>query len=144
VRRRCAHVSHFAAKWTGCSTYAVSVGAVKYRGPLPKRAVSRVNACVSTLRRSPRWGRMVSKRLTIVTYTGRRSGRTFSTPVGFRRAGNVVTIGVQLPEAKKWWRNFLDEGGPISLELDGADRAGHAIARRDAKGRVTVTVRLTD
>jgi hypothetical protein len=87
---------------------------------------------------------MVSRRLTIVTYTGRRSGRTFSTPVGFRRVDDVVTIGVQLPEAKKWWRNFLDEGGPISLELDGADRTGHAIARRDPKGRVTVTVRLTD
>ncbi|MET0237081.1 MAG: nitroreductase/quinone reductase family protein [Kibdelosporangium sp.] len=117
---------------------------MRYRGPFPKRAVGRVNAWVSTLRSSPRWGRMVSRHLTIVTYTGRRSGRTFSTPVGFRRTGDVVTIGVQLPEAKKWWRNFLDDGGPITLELDGADRAGHAVARRDEKGRVTVTVRLND
>lgn len=86
----------------------------------------------------------MSKRLTIVTYTGRRSGRTFSTPVAFRRVDDIVTIGVQMPDAKKWWRNFLAEGGPISLELDGIDRAGHAIARRDDKGRVTVTVRLED
>jgi hypothetical protein len=41
-----------------------------------------------------------------------------------------------------WWRNFLAEGGPISLQLDGIDRTGHAIARRDEAGRVTVTVRL--
>ena len=115
---------------------------MKYRGPLPTRTVSRVNGCVSTLRDSPRWGRLVSKRLTIVTYTGRRSGRTFSTPVAFRRDADLVTIGVQFPEAKKWWRNFLDEGGPISLHLDDTDRTGHAVSRVDDKGRVTVTVRL--
>ncbi|MEU7745822.1 hypothetical protein [Nonomuraea sp. NPDC049158] len=113
-----------------------------FKGTLPKRAVTRVNACATALRSSPRWGRLVREHLTIVTYTGRRSGRVFSTPVAYRRADDVVTIGVQMPDAKKWWRNFLDEGGPISLDLDGADRTGHAVARRDAAGRVTVTVRL--
>jgi hypothetical protein len=63
--------------------------------------------------------------------------------VGFRRADDIVTIGVQMPEAKKWWRNFLDEGGPISLELDGIVRAGHAVSKRDERGRVTVSVQLT-
>jgi len=115
---------------------------VRFQGPLPKQPVARVNACVVALRSSPRWGRIVSRRLTVVTYVGRRSGQTFSTPVGYRRAGDTVTIGVQFPDAKTWWRNFLDEGGPISLHLDGVDRAGHAVARRDDKGRVTVTVRL--
>ncbi|MDP4511510.1 hypothetical protein [Nonomuraea turcica] len=99
---------------------------------------------MSTLRSSPRWGTLVSKRLTIVTYTGRRTGRTFSTPVAYRRVADVVTIGVQFPEAKSWWRNFGDMGGPMSLHLDGTDRTGHAIARRDEKGRVTITVRLGD
>jgi hypothetical protein len=33
---------------------------VRYRGPLPKRAIGRVNACVLTLRSSPRWGRVIS------------------------------------------------------------------------------------
>ncbi|MDR8407376.1 hypothetical protein MTP10_01315 [Nonomuraea sp. 3-1Str] len=113
-----------------------------FQRPLPKRAIGRFNSCVMTLRTSPRWGRLVSGHLTVVTYTGRRSGRTFSTPVAFRRAADTVTIGVQLPDAKVWWRNFLDEGGPISLELEGIDRTGHAVARRDEAGRVTVTVRL--
>jgi hypothetical protein len=107
-----------------------------------RRSIGRFNAWVSALRSSPRWGRLVSRRLTIVTYVGRRSGRTFSTPVAYRRANDVVTIGVQFPDAKTWWRNFLDEGGPISLHLDGADRAGHAVARRDGRRRVTITVRL--
>jgi len=104
--------------------------------------VGRYNRCVGKLRVSPRWGHLVSKHITIVTYTGRRSGRTFSTPVGYRRAGDTVTIGVRLPNAKNWWRNFTGDGGPLSLELDGTDHSGHAVARRDDKGRVTITVRL--
>lgn len=116
---------------------------MRYKGPIPKRATGSVNACVTKLRSSSRTGRLVSRRLTVVTYTGRRSGRTFSTPVGYRRSSDTVTIGVRIPEHKMWWRNFVGEGGPISLDLDGTDRPGHGVARIDDKGRVTVTVRLT-
>ncbi|WP_410645815.1 hypothetical protein [Amycolatopsis sp. lyj-346] len=113
-----------------------------YRGPLPKNAVDRLNTCVGALRTSPRWGPLVRRHLTQVTYTGRRTGRTFSTPVGYRRAGDVVTIGVRMPDAKSWWRNFTGDGAPLTLELDDAGRTGHAVARRDEKGRVTVLVHL--
>ncbi|MEV7867182.1 hypothetical protein AB0P17_14015 [Streptomyces sp. NPDC088124] len=109
---------------------------------MPKRFVDRFNGCVVGLRSSPRSGRLVNRRLTVVTYTGRRSGRTFSTPVAYRRAADVVTIRVGLPERKTWWRNFTGEGGPISLHLDGVDRPGHAIAHVDGKDRVSLTVRL--
>ncbi|WP_458085721.1 hypothetical protein [Streptomyces malaysiensis] len=109
---------------------------------MPKRFTDRFNAWMVGLRSSPRWGRRVSGRLTVVTYTGRRSGRTFSTPVAYRRAADAVTISVAMPERKLWWRNFTGEGGPISLDLDGSDRTGHAVARVDEKGRVTITVRL--
>jgi F420H(2)-dependent quinone reductase len=106
---------------------------------LLRPAVDRFNACFASFQSSPRWQR----RFTIITYTGRRSGRTFVTPVAYKRAGNTVTIGVQAPGAKNWWRNFLD-GGPIMLQLDGVHRTGHAVSRRDDRGRVTVTVRLDD
>ncbi|HWC78652.1 MAG TPA: hypothetical protein VG756_01695 [Pseudonocardiaceae bacterium] len=115
---------------------------MRHQGPLPRRTVDRVNGCVNTLRTSPRWGRAISKRFTTVTYTGRRSGRTFSTPVAFRRTGDTVTIDVKLPDAKNWWRNFTGDGGPIFLELGGSDRSGHAIAHRDDNGRVKVIVQL--
>ncbi len=111
---------------------------------LPRRAVASFNGCVTGLRDSPRWGKLVAKRITVVTYTGRRSGRTFSTPVAYRRSGNVVTIPVRLAGRKNWWRNFTGEGNPLSLRLEGVDRAGHAIADRGDKGGVTVTVRLDD
>jgi hypothetical protein len=107
-----------------------------------RRAVDRFNACVLALRSSPRFGTVVSRGLTVVTYTGRRSGKTFSIPVGYRREGDVVRIGVAFPDAKRWWRNFTGDGAPLTVQLDGVDRPGHGLAHRDAKGRVTVTVRL--
>lgn len=106
---------------------------------LLRPAVDRFNACFASFESSPRWRR----RFTIITYTGRRSGRTFSTPVAYKRAGDKVTIGVQMPDAKNWWRNFVD-GGPITLRLDGVHRTGHAVSRRDDRGRVTVSVHLDD
>lgn len=115
---------------------------MRNQGSLAGRAVDRFNGCVLTLRSSRRWGRLVSRRLAVVTYLGRRSGRTFSTPVAYRRTADTVTIGVQFPDAKNWWRNFLGEGGPVSLNLDGVERTGHAVARRDERGRGSVTVRL--
>ncbi|SEB77969.1 hypothetical protein [Streptomyces melanosporofaciens] len=115
---------------------------MRYKGPLPKRVTGRFNAWMVGLRSSPRWGRWVSGRLTVVTYTGRRSGRSFSTPVAYERTADVVTIRVAMPERKLWWRNFTGEGGPLALELDGGERAGHGVARVDGKGRVTITVRL--
>jgi hypothetical protein len=117
---------------------------VQYSGPLPRRLTHGANTLVIRLRSSPRWGGLMSRRFTIVTYTGRRSGRTFSTPVGYRRAGSTVTISVSLPERKTWWRNFTGDGGPVSLHLDGADHAGHAVAQVNDKSQVTVTVHVDD
>ncbi|HLT62809.1 MAG TPA: hypothetical protein VK020_16515 [Microlunatus sp.] len=110
--------------------------------PLPRGLVTRTNSLVERLRRSRVFGPAMSRTLTTISYTGRRSGRTFSIPVGYRRQGDVITIGVAMPDRKRWWRNFLGEPGPIMIELDGRDRPGQAVARRDARGRVTVTVQL--
>lgn len=107
---------------------------------LPRAAL--LNRLVSALVAS-RLGFLVRGGLTVVTYTGRRSGRVVSTPVGYRRrGGGVVEIPVGLPERKTWWRNFTGAGAPLSLQLDGSERRGHAVATRDARGRVVVTVTL--
>jgi len=101
-----------------------------------------VNAWMGRLRDSPRWGRLVSRWIAVVTYTGRRSGNTFSLPVGYQRNGDTVVIRVLVPDAKKWWRNFLGEGAPLTLNIGGTDHSGHAVSSRDARGRVRVTVVL--
>jgi hypothetical protein len=113
-------------------------------GRLLMRAAPLVNAPVAAMATSPRFGKLLNRNIAMLTYTGRRSGRTFSIPVAYRRSGDNVVISVNLPEAKTWWRNFLDDGGPLTLLLDDTERAGHAVAKQDEKGRVTVTVRLND
>ncbi|ODR11653.1 hypothetical protein BHQ15_00160 [Mycolicibacillus koreensis] len=89
-----------------------------------------------------RFGRVLDRNIARLTYTGRRSGRTFTIPVAYRRTGDAVIVGVNLPEAKTWWRNFTGSGAPLSLRLDGIDRTGHGVTERDADGRVQVVVTL--
>jgi hypothetical protein len=93
---------------------------------------------------APVVGPVVRRGIINVRYVGRRSGKTIETPVGYRRTTDGVIINVMSPQNKTWWRNFLGEGGEITLlKFDGRDRTGHAIADRDAKGAVSVAVRLT-
>ncbi len=111
-------------------------------GRLLMRGAPLFNAPIAALAGSPRLGKMLRRNVTLITYTGRRSGRTFSIPVAFRRRGDVIEIAANMPDAKTWWRNFLGDGAPMSLTLDGIERSGHAVAHRDENGRVTVRVRL--
>jgi hypothetical protein len=108
------------------------------------RAAPLFNAPVAAMARSRRFGGLLNRNITMLSYIGRRSGRKFSTPVAYRRTGDEITINANLPETKTWWRNFLGDGGPVTVQLDGVEQAAHAVATRDAKGRVAVTVRLTD
>ena len=116
----------------------------KTLGRLLMRAAPLFNAPVAAVARSQRFGGLVNRNITMLSYTGRRSGRQISIPVAYRRTRDEITINANLPEAKTWWRNFLGDGGPVTLRLDGAECTGHAVAARDSKGRVTVTVGLTD
>src|ERR1700761_4718374 len=106
------------------------------------RAAPLFNAPVTAIAASPGIGKLLRRNVTVIAYTGRRSGRTFSIPVAYRRRGDEIEVAANLPDAKTWWRNFVGAGGPLSLTLDGTERTGHAVAHRDDKGRVTVHVRL--
>jgi hypothetical protein len=106
------------------------------------RAAPLLNVPVAAMATSRPFGRIVGRNVAIITYTGRRSGRTISTPVAYRRKGDELQIAANMPEAKNWWRNFIGDGAPMSVRLNGAERVGHAVAQRDTSGRVTVHVRL--
>src|SRR3981189_1020746 len=113
------------------------------RGIFDSPVAGIVNKLFVGLIDAPVVGSLVRRALINIRYIGRRSGKTIQTPVGYRRSGDTIAINVMSPDAKSWWRNFLGEGGPITLlRLDGADRTGHAVADRDERGRVTVTVQL--
>ncbi|MCX8562269.1 hypothetical protein OS122_15345 [Mycolicibacterium mucogenicum] len=104
------------------------------------RALNKAAVGLTTV---PVVGNIVGRSLVEIRYTGRKSGRSFQTPVNYRLSGDDVVIRVMSPDSKSWWRNFLGDGGPITLlNFRGTDRAGHAISTRDDKGRVTVRVQL--
>ena len=99
-----------------------------------------INPLVRGLLRSPAH-RLVSSHLALLTVTGRRSGRAFTFPVGYHQEGDVVTIGVDWPERKRWWRNLLD-AAPVEIWLAGVRRAGTGQARGDEHTGVTVEIQL--
>lgn len=107
-----------------------------------QRIAAITNRAFVPLMRLPVLGPALGRSMTVISYTGRRSGATFELPVSYRRSDEKVTIRVALPDQKSWWRNFTGDGGPLTLTLDGNDRHGHATAQRDDKGAVTVRVVL--
>ena len=88
-----------------------------------------INPLVAWLMRSPlHW--LASGRVALISYTGRRSGRRFTIPVGYDMAGPQVTVTVSSPEPKLWWRNLTGTGAPVELVIRGRRRTGHAVAAR--------------
>lgn len=81
--------------------------------------------------------------MAVVHYQGHRSGRDFSLVVGFRRTDRGLVIKVEMPEQKRWWRNFT-ERHPMVIEVAGERRTGSALATREARGQVQVLVDLVD
>lgn len=110
---------------------------------LVMRAGPLLNVPVAAMANSRLFGRIVGRNVAVITYTGRRSGRTISTPVAYRRRGDELEIAANMPEAKNWWRNFTGDGAPLTVQMNGVESAGHGMAQRDASGRVTVHVRLS-
>jgi hypothetical protein len=102
-----------------------------------------MNRMTVAMMRAPLLGKLVRRSLVTVRYVGRRSGKTIELPVGYRRTGDTVVIPVGMPDAKAWWHNFSGDGAPMTLVgIDEHDRTGHAVATRDDRGAVSVTVRL--
>jgi hypothetical protein len=44
----------------------------------------------------------------VVSWSGRRSGRHFSIPVGYQTDGDAVIVLLSKPREKSWWKNFRD------------------------------------
>ena len=82
------------------------------------------NPFVRALLRSRLHG-LLSGSLLLVTYSGRRSGRTFTIPVLYAEAGSELVVYVGRSREKVWWRN-LRGGAPVRVRLRGHELAGTA------------------
>lgn len=83
---------------------------------------TRLNPLIRALLRSPLHF-LASKGLMVLSVTGRKSGRSFSFPVGYQREGGTLTVLVSEARRKQWWRN-LRQPAPVGLVLRGRERTG--------------------
>lgn len=109
-----------------------------------QKVAGAVNKVVVAAMKAPGVDKVAGGSMLMVTYTGRKSGKTFSLPVSYKQRGDELLIGVALPDKKNWWRNFSGEGGPVTVTLHGTKRTGHAVSRRNERGQVSVKVKLDD
>jgi hypothetical protein len=99
------------------------------------------NPVMRVILRSPLHG-LASRRVALITYAGRKSGREYTIPTFYRDKGDEVTIAVGWPDSKVWWRNLTGEGGPVRLVIRGRELRGHAVASRDPGRDALVRVRI--
>lgn len=79
-----------------------------------------VNRAMKFVLRSPAHG-IVSKTVLLITFTGRKSGKAYTTPVSYSQTGDLVTIFTHA----EWWKN-LPSGTPVTLRMRGREFQGLA------------------
>lgn len=76
-----------------------------------------INPTMKTILRSPFHG-LLSNGLAIITFTGRKSGKIYRTPVAYHvESDNVVYVFTRSP----WWKNLTDATS-INLRIKGKNR----------------------
>jgi len=89
-----------------------------------------VNSAMKFVLRSPMHG-MISKTILLITFTGRMSGKTYTTPVDYSQDDDQVYIFTHAD----WWKN-LRGGAPVSLRIRGQELQGLAEAIAEDKGAI--------
>jgi deazaflavin-dependent oxidoreductase (nitroreductase family) len=89
-----------------------------------------VTSTMKFILRSPMHG-MVSKTMLLITFTGRKSGNTYTTPVDYSQDGDQVTIFTHA----NWWKNLVG-GASVTLRMRGRDLQGIAEPVAEDKGAV--------
>ena len=74
----------------------------------------------------------------LITVTGRKTGKKYTTPVGFYRDGE--TLLVLSSRDRTWWRNVKD-GTEVEMRIRGKDVSGFAKAVLDEE---TVTAQVME
>jgi hypothetical protein len=107
---------------------------------------------VREILRSPAHG-LLSGRLIVLEYQGRRTARTFAIPLRYAEAadGRLVAIAVD-PRRKQWWRSFVEPRPAVVLHRgqrhDVVGTLAESAARDEARGdyvaRYPRSARLVD
>jgi len=91
-----------------------------------------VNHAMKLVLRSPVHG-VVSKSILLITFTGRKSGMTYTTPASYSQYGDQVYIFTHA----NWWKN-LRSGASVTLRVQGQELQGLAEPVAEDKQAVAV------
>jgi hypothetical protein len=102
------------------------------------RVLHVVNPLVSAILRSPLHG-MLSGSLLLLTFTGRKTGKAYTIPVGYTPDGEALLLFTD----RAWRHNLHGRGrGPVSVRLQGRRRTGLAELMEDPAVVVATVERL--
>lgn len=82
-----------------------------------------LNAFMKAMLHTPGLQKLIGRGVALITVTGRKSGRTYTTPVSYERDGNDVIILSR--RTRTWWRN-LAANPQVQLRLAGEPVHGSA------------------
>ena len=95
------------------------------RGSVLGTVLGALNPVMRVLLDSPlHWP--LSRWFAILAWTGRRSGRRYSTPVSYVREGSTAWITT----GDAWWHN-LESGAPVDMRVSGRWHSAHGMAVTD-------------
>lgn len=80
------------------------------------------NPIVTAVLRSPLHGLMSGNTL-LLTYTGRKSGHSYTFPISYGRTGN--RLWVISHRRKTWWKN-VQGGAPVTVRIGNRNWPGYA------------------
>ena len=91
----------------------------------PKALFKVINLIMPRVLRSPK--AKIGDQILLLTFTGRKSGKQYSTPIGYRKIDDQTLI---LFTDSPWYKN-LRGGAPVKVLLKGRERTGWAVADDD-------------
>jgi deazaflavin-dependent oxidoreductase (nitroreductase family) len=82
---------------------------------------------------------LMSGSVLIITFTGRKSGKVYSTPVQYLLEDDTLTIFTQ--RTRKWWRN-LRGNAPVEVLLRGKSLKGTATTTTDDEDEASMLTQM--
>ena len=96
------------------------------------------NPLVKWLLRSPLHGVMSGSTL-LLAFTGRKSGKAYSTPISYGREGETVWL-ITNPKYT-WWKNFQTPA-PVTLWIANVERRGTAQVQKVSPAEMAQKIQL--
>jgi len=98
-----------------------------------------LNRTMTWILKTPGLQRLVGKGTALMTFTGRKTGQAFTTPVSYVEFDGEIAITCH--RTRQWWRN-LAANPDVGLRLAGHERRGIATVLDDPDDAFDVFVKL--